>query len=175
MVDTLIFLAFLWFVISVIRNGVNQVKQVKSQVVVPPPDWFATTEQLPESHVRRVGPPPLPGSVQPGGEESTSELMWDEEVAGHDLNLDHAEVVSLERDVPALTLIPRPLPEAPASLEAEVDWGREHERFHQRYVDARPQTQPTVRGLMDDLRDPAGARHAVLLAEILGPPVSMRK
>lgn len=173
--ETLVFLAFVWFVISVIRNGVKEVQQNKSQVVVPPPDWFATVEQLPESHVGRMTPPPLPVSAQPGGEESTSELMWDETAADHDLNLDHAEVVSLEGDVPAMSVAPRPLPEAAASLETEVDWGQEHERFHKRYVDARPQAQPTVHGLMDDLRDPAGARRAVLLAEIMGPPVSMRK
>lgn len=175
MFDTLIFLAFVWFVISVIRNGVKQVQQqTRSQVVVPPPDWFGLAEQ-PESHVRRVaGPGVLPPPL-PGGEESTSELMWDETASGHDLNLDHAEVVSLEHDVPAVSLMPRPLPEAAASLETEVDWGREHERFHQRYVDAPPQAQPTVHRLMDDLRDPASARRAVLLAEIMGPPVSMRR
>jgi hypothetical protein len=30
-------------------------------------------------------------------------------------------------------------------------------------------------GLVDELRDSAGARRAVLMAEILGPPVSMRR
>ena len=60
-------------------------------------------------------------------------------------------------------------------METEVDWNAEHDRFHKRYVDARPESRPAVHGLMDELRDPAGARRAVLLAEILGPPVSMRR
>lgn len=171
MFEFLVFVAFMWFIVSAARNAARQA-QKKSQVVVPPPDWFSLAETMPESHVRRVAGPPLP--VRAGSEESTSELLLDESAGGHDLDLSHAEVVSLEGDARARPLAPRALPAAAASLEAEVvDWETEHQRFHKRYVDARPQAP--VHGLVDELRDPAGARRAVLLAEILGPPVSLRR
>ena len=169
----IIFVAVMWFIVSLVRNAAAQ-QQKKSQVVLPP-DWFGTHDALPESHVRRVGvaAPAVRVPAVPGGEASTSELMLDETAADHDLNLDHAEVVSLEG--PGMSVAPRPLPAAAVSRETEVNWEQEHERFHKRYVDARPQGHTAVHGLVDELRDPAGARRAVLLAEILGPPVSLRR
>ncbi|HEX6039632.1 hypothetical protein [Longimicrobium sp.] len=170
----LIFVAVMWFIISLARNAAKQAQQ-KSQVIVPPPDWFATAEGLPESHVRRLAVPAAVLPPRSGREESTSELLLDETAADHDLDLSHAEVVSLEAAVPRMSVAPRPLPPAAASLETEVDWEQEHQRFHQRYVEGHAQAQAPIHGLMDDLRDPAGARRAVLMAEILGPPVSMRR
>ena len=178
----LIFLVFVFILISVVRSAAAKVQQVK---VVLPPDFFGT-HTLPPEHVRHVGGGTAivsePGMVSapamisaPGlGEESSSELPVDETAGAHDLNLDAAEVVSLEL-VPAMSTAARPIPVRSETLEQEVDWDAEHDRFHKRYVDARAPSAPTARGLLDDLRDPAGARRAVLLAEILGPPISMRR
>lgn len=173
--EFLFIVAFLWFIVAAVRNAARE-QQRKSQVVLPP-DWFNTHEALPETHVRRVAvaAPLVAVPARSRGEASTSELMWDETADDEESDLAHAEVVSLERAVPRASVDPRPLPAAPVTLETEVDWEEEHQRFHTRYVDAPPQARATARGLMDDLRDPAGARHAVLLAEILGPPVSMRR
>ncbi|HWK89790.1 MAG TPA: hypothetical protein VNP72_07335 [Longimicrobium sp.] len=75
----------------------------------------------------------------------------------------------------ALAVAPRPLPAAVASLEQEVDWEVEHERFHKRYVDARAAATPVIHTLLGDLRDdPQALRRAILLAEVLGPPVGDR-
>jgi hypothetical protein len=61
------------------------------------------------------------------------------------------------------------------TLEHEVDWEVEHERFHQRYVDVHSTGSAARHGLLDELRDPAAVRRAVLMAEILGPPKSARR
>lgn len=168
--EFIVFLVFVWILVSAIRNAARK-QQAR---VVPPPDFFGT-HTIPAEHVRYVGPAPAAVRLaRAPTEESSSELLVDETAADHDLNLDHAEVVSLEV-VPAMSVAPRPLPGAAASLETEVDWEAEHERFHRRYVDARQAAPASAHGLMDELRDPAGARRAVLMAEILGPPVSMRR
>ena len=167
----LVFLVVMFIIVQAIRAAARP-KQVQ---VVLPPDFFGT-HTLPPEHVRHVGG--VPAAVLPArvaGEESTSELLWDETAFDHDLDLSHAEVVSLEQGARDRPVTVRPLPGAAASLEAEVDWEAEHQRFHKRYVDVRPAAPPTAHGLLDDLRDPAGARRAVLLAEILGPPVSLRR
>jgi hypothetical protein len=67
----------------------------------------------------------------------------------------------------------RPLPVVAESLEGEVDWTVEHERFHKRYVDVNAPPHHARHGLMDDMRDPAMLRRAMLMAEILGPPVGL--
>lgn len=165
----LVFLVFVFIVISVMRDAAAK-KQAK---IVLPPDFFGT-HTLPPEHVRYLGP--VPAAVLPartGVEESSSELIGDETAFDHDLNLGAAEVVSLEQG--ARSVAPRALPDRSSTMETEVDWNAEHERFHKRYVDVRPENRPAMHGLMDELRDPAGARRAVLLAEILGPPVSMRR
>lgn len=170
----IIFMIVLWIIISVVAQNAAKAKQARAQSQLPP-DFFGTFN-LPPEHVRQVGA--VPAAVLParsGSEESTSELMWDETAADHDLNLDHAEVISLEpTEAPAFSVEARPLPGPARSLETEVDWEVEHERFHKRYVDARAPTLAAAHGLLDDLRDPATARRAVLMAEILGPPVSLR-
>ncbi|HEX6909839.1 MAG TPA: hypothetical protein VF142_05580 [Longimicrobium sp.] len=165
----IIFLVFVWIVVSAIRSAA---RKQQAQVVLPP-DFFGTHD-LPPGHVRHVVSAPAAALGRVPTEESSSELLVDETAAGHDLDLGHAEVVSLEM-VPPMSVAARPLPDAAASLETEVDWEAEHERFHRRYVDVRQAAPSPARGLMDELRDPAGARRAVLMAEILGPPVSMRR
>jgi hypothetical protein len=170
----IVFMIVLWIIISVVAQNANKAKQARAQSQLPP-DFFGTFNVPPE-HVRQVGGAPaavLPARVP--GEESTSELMWDETAADHDLNLDHAEVISLEpTEVADLSVEARPSRGPAQSLETEVDWEAEHERFHKRYVDVRAPTPAAAHGLLDDLRDPAIARRAVLMAEILGPPVSLR-
>jgi hypothetical protein len=170
----LIFLAVVFIIISVIRDAA---KKQQARIVLPP-DFFGT-HNLPPEHVRHVGGGPgmvsAPAMISAGaiGEESSSELPMDETAFAHDLNLDAAEVVSLEQGV--WSVAPRPVPDRSATLETEVNWNTEHERFHKRYVDVKAPALPAAHGLMDELRDPAGARRAVLLAEIMGPPVSMRR
>ena len=169
--EFLVFLFFMWMIVSAIRNAAR--KQREAQIVLPP-DFFGT-HNLPPEHVRHVGP--APAAVLPGRlptEESSSELAVDEAAGGHDLDLGHAEVGSLEA-LHTRAVTPRALPGAAASLETEVDWESAHQRFHQRYVDARPPAASPAHGLMQELRDPAEARRAVLMAEILGPPVSLRR
>jgi hypothetical protein len=51
----------------------------------------------------------------------------------------------------------------------------EHERFHHRYVDRHSAGSAARHGLLDEMRDPGALRRAVLMAEILGPPRSLRK
>jgi hypothetical protein len=167
----IVFMVFVWVIVTVIRNAAKA--QQQKQLMLPP-DFFGT-HNLPPGHVLHVDGTSVMVSVRAPTEESTSELMGDETAYDHDLDLSHAEIVSLEQAVPAMSVAPRPLPADAASLETEVDWESEHERFHKRYVDARPASRAAAHGLLDDLRDPAGARRAVLLAEILGPPVSLRR
>jgi len=166
----IVFLVVLWIVISLVRGTAKKVGEIPTQL---PPDFFGT-HALPPEHVIQLGTPAAVLPAQARGEESTSELMWDDTASDAELNLDHAEVVSLEPAdlgrVPARAALPGPA----VTLEAEVDWEAEHQRFHQRYVDVRPASRAAARGLLDELRDPASTRRAVLMAEILGPPVSMR-
>ena len=162
------------------------------QTVVVPPEHMrqlgATTVVVPPDHVRHIAAPAV--ITPPVGrfavfEESTSELEMDEletdELAG-DTELQlyreaQAEVRSMEpldsREVVLMSTEARPLPAFAQSLEHEVDWTVEHERFHQRYVDRKAPAHHAQRGLMDDMRDPAMLRRAVLMAEILGPPVGL--
>jgi hypothetical protein len=167
----LIFLVFVFIVVSMMRNAAQ--KQAK---IVLPPDFFGT-HNLPPEHVRQVGA--VPAAVLPAraaSEESSSEVMWDEAAGDQELNLDAlAEAATRARPAEGMSVAARPLPAEPATLETEVDWEAEHDRFHRRYVDARAPSLAAAHGLLDELRDPAGARRAVLLAEILGPPVSMRR
>ncbi|HEU0298108.1 MAG TPA: hypothetical protein VFR37_01615, partial [Longimicrobium sp.] len=144
------------------------------QQQLPPPAFFDPS-QVPAEHVIQLG---APASVLLAGshEESSSEQMWDETAGDTELDASGtapAEVVSLEStDV----VIPADAVQGHAvvSLEQEVDWEAEHTRFHQRYVDVHPADRTPAHGLMDELRDPASLRRAVLLAEILGSPKSMR-
>ena len=167
-----VFLVFVF--ISILRRAGEAAKRVKA--TLPPELWDPSA--VPPSHVLRLGDSsaaalPTFGAAHVVEEESSSELMTDETRYDHDLALAE-EGDPLERPLPVLSTAPRPLPEAPATLEHEVDWEQEHEIFHRRYVDARPVAAHTAHGLMDELRDPHAARRAVLLAEILGPPLSMR-
>jgi hypothetical protein len=179
----MIFLVVMFIFITMVRNAAQKVKEAK---IVLPPDFFGT-QNLPPEHVRHVGggaaiesapgmvSAPAMISARAMGEESSSEQLADETAYDHDLNLDHAEVVSLEQPSAGMSVAPRPIPVRPTRMETEVDWTAEHDRFHKRYVDVKAPPQAAAHGLLDALRDPAGARRAVLLAEILGPPVSMRR
>ncbi|HEV2735661.1 MAG TPA: hypothetical protein VGV85_12525, partial [Longimicrobiaceae bacterium] len=109
--------------------------------------------------------------------EGASEEAVDEEdaedeeaiVGDHDLAADSIhtrEAISLE-PVTASEVALRPLPEAPVALDAEVDRGREHLRFHDKYF--KPGSPPPrMDRLADHLRSRAEVRRAILLAEVLG-------
>ena len=164
-----VFLVFV--VISLLRRAGEAAKRARN--ALPPELWDPSA--IPQAHVLRVAGGPadvIPARV--ASEESSSELLADETRYDHDLALAE-EGTPLERAEVVLSTEARPLPEAPVTLEHEVDWEQEHELFHRRYVDARPVEAHTAHGLMDELRDPHAARRAILLAEILGPPLSMRE
>jgi hypothetical protein len=55
-----------------------------------------------------------------------------------------------------------------------VDWNAEHDRFHNRYVDGQPAPAARHPGRLAELRGPGGLRRALIAAEILGPPRSLR-
>ncbi|HEX2078160.1 MAG TPA: hypothetical protein VHG08_10645 [Longimicrobium sp.] len=171
--EFLVLLIFGWVFFSIVRAAARQSQQQQNKL--PPPAFFDPSQVPPEHRMEVVD---TPAAVLPAGasrEESSSEHWWDE-VAG-DTELDAtgaapAEVVSLESTE---VVIPGEVQAPPiVSLEQEVDWEAEHTRFHQRYVDVHPADRTPAHGLMDELRDPATLRRAVLLAEILGPPKSMR-
>jgi hypothetical protein len=175
----LVFLFFVFVFISLIRRGVNAAKTARQIPIVLPPDFFGT-HALPPEHARQltgapgmVSAPPMVSAARMG-EESSSELPTDETAFDHDLNLDAAEVVSLEPVEVGMSVAPRPIPVRDVTLETEVDWEAEHDRFHKRYVDAKAPSLAAAHGLLDELRDPGSARRAVLMAEILGPPISLR-
>lgn len=111
-------------------------------------------------------------------EDAAEEEGADEEggFADHDLAADSIhtrEAISLE-PVTGSEVVLRPLPEAPVGLDtAEVDWSREHVRFHDKYFKPAP-PPPRVDRLADHLRSRAEVRRAILLAEVLGPPRSLR-
>lgn len=165
-----------WIVSGIAGAAKRAAKQM------PGPDVFQTVVVPPE-HVRHIAAPAV--STPSAGrfavfEESTSEFDSDELAGDTELQLDReaqAEVRSLEplnpREVVLTTTEARPLPVRAESLEHEVDWTAEHERFHHRYVDRKAPAHHAQRGLMDDMRDPAMLRRAVLMAEILGPPVGL--
>jgi hypothetical protein len=137
-----------------------------------------------------VAPPQAPlepvralpaGRMQTAMEASSSEGEVDELEGDADLHADEYDhdlaADDEEEEQPVFVLRstdPRPLPEAPQVLETEVDWTAEHERFHRRYVEAAAEVRPAHHGLLEEMRDPAALRRAVLMAEILGPPVSTR-
>lgn len=110
-------------------------------------------------------------------EDAFEEGAEEEGVAGaHDLGADSIhtrEAISLE-PVTAQEGLVRSLPEAPVGLDTvPVDWNREHVRFHDKYFKAAPPPPRTDR-LADHLRSRAEVRRAILLAEVLGPPRSLR-
>ena len=110
-------------------------------------------------------------------EAEDEEEVEDEEaiVGDHDLAADSIhtrEAISLE-PVTASEVALRPLPEAPVALDAEVDRSREHLRFHDKYFKPAP-PPPRLDRLADHLRSRAEVRRAILLAEVLGPPRSLR-
>ncbi len=169
-------LVIFWIVSGIVSAANRAAKKV------PGPDVFQTVVVPPE-HVRHIAAGPTPAPVAGRFavfEESTSELEMDELAGDTELQLyrqAQAEVRSMEplesREVVLTTTEARPLPALAESLEHEVDWTEEHERFHQRYVDRKAPAHHAQRGLMDDMRDPAMLRRAVLMAEILGPPVGL--
>ncbi|WP_420126091.1 hypothetical protein [Longimicrobium sp.] len=174
--EFLVLLFIGWFIWSVVKTA-----QGAKAKQLPPPgeptvtDWYALSQS---EQVRMVGP--APAAVLPArtaAEESSSELLWDE-LAG-DTELDAGgtapvEVVALEV-IEERSVAVRPLPGAAVSLEHEVDWEAEHERFHRKYVDGHSAGSAARHGLLDEMRDPGALRRALLMAEILGPPKSLRK
>ncbi len=156
----------------------------------PPPPYLQA--RLPAS-ARATLPAPAPAGA--GGGWSAGWGQWpegaseeedaaeegggpEEGIAGdHDLDADSIhtrEAVSLE-PVSAAEAAVRPLPEAPVGLDTtEVDWNREHVRFHDKYFKAAP-PPPRPDRLADHLRSRAEVRRAILLAEVLGPPRSLRE
>jgi hypothetical protein len=81
-----------------------------------------------------------------------------------------AETASWEATAKA----PRPEPVRAVLETPEVDWNAEHDRFHRRYVDGQPAPAARHAGTLAELRGRGALRRAVIAAEILGPPRSLR-
>lgn len=168
--EFLILLFIGWVLWSAVANAARnaEAKQL-------PPAALYDPSQVPAEHVLHVGPAPatlLPARVPT--EESSSELLWDELEGDTELNEPGLQVVSLESTA-AMSVEARPMPGEAVTLEQEVDWEHEHELFHRKYVDGHSTGSAARHGLLDEMRDPGALRRAVLMAEILGPPKSLRK
>ncbi|HEX6368241.1 MAG TPA: hypothetical protein VF006_04880 [Longimicrobium sp.] len=170
--ELLVLLFIGWMIWSAVANAA---KNARAKL---PPAALYDPSQVPPEHVLHVaGGPPAVLPARAASEESTSELMWDE-VAG-DTEIDAtgatpAEVVALEA-TEGMSVEARPMPGEAVTLEHEVDWEQEHVLFHRKYVDGHSTGSAARHGLMDEMRDPGALRRAVLMAEILGPPRSLRK
>lgn len=174
--ELLIFLVIGWILWAAVGNAARNAKAKQPPPAVPTlPDWYALAQS---EHVRMVGGA-KPAAVLPArvaSEESSSELMWDELAGDREVDATgatRAEIVSLEST--EVVLPSERVGHGDVTLEREVDWEAEHERFHRRYVDVHSTGSAARHGLLDELRDPAAVRRAVLMAEILGPPKSARR
>ncbi|HEX5725892.1 MAG TPA: hypothetical protein VFX98_10535 [Longimicrobiaceae bacterium] len=149
---------------------------------LPGGEYRTPTGEVVLPRVVVVGAPPQDGRFAGWGawpgEESTSEEVLDE--AEPEEGTAPTESAAATLEVAETDRWQAGLEEIPAghgvvSLEQEtVDWTREHERFHQRYVDAAGTPLPATHGALDVLREPNALRKAVLLAEVLGPPRALR-
>lgn len=173
--EFLVFLFIGWIIWSVVGAAAKAQKARLPPAEPTLPDWYVLAES---EHVRMVGGG-KPAAVLPArtaAEESSSELMWDELAGDSELDATGAtpaEVVSLEST--DVVLPTEAVAVSTETLEHEVDWEAEHELFHRRYVDVHSTGAAARHGLLDELRDPASVRRAVLMAEILGPPKSARR
>jgi hypothetical protein len=171
--EFLVLLFIGWVLWSAVANAAK-----KHQAKLPPPAFWDPSRVPPEHRLQQVVPTPrLVLPVFGDSEESSSELMWDETAGDREVDATGAapaEVVALER-TQGMSVEARPLPAAAVSLEHEVDWDAEHEVFHRKYVDGHSTGSAARHGLLDEMRDHGSLRRAVLMAEILGPPKSLRK
>jgi hypothetical protein len=167
--EFLVLLFIGWMIWSAVGNAA---KNAKAKL---PPAALYDPSQVPPEHLLQVSPAPaalLPARVPT--EESSSELLWDELEGDTELNEPGLQVVSLESTAD-MSVEARPMPGEAVTLEHEVDWEQEHELFHRKYVDGHSTGSAARHGLLDEMRDPGALRRAVLMAEILGPPKSLRK
>jgi hypothetical protein len=168
--EFLVLLFIGWILWSIVGNAARNADAKK----LPPPAFYDPS-QVPPQHVLHVVPAPaalLPARVPT--EESSSELLWDEVEGDTELDEPGLQVVSLESTA-EMSVEARPMPGEAVTLEQEVDWEQEHELFHRKYVDGHSTGSAARHGLLDEMRDPGAVRRAVLMAEILGPPKSLRK
>lgn len=84
-----------------------------------------------------------------------------------------AEPVTLE-PVAVRDVAPRPVPVVVSLEETRVDRKAEHQRFH-RKLSAPARARPRADRLADHLDTRRELRRAVLLAEVMGPPRSLRE
>lgn len=165
-------LLFVGWILWSIVGAAARTADAKNQL--PPPAGYDAS-QVPPEHVLHVVPaPPALLPARGGPEESSSELMWEEVEADSEIDEPGVQVVSLESVAP-MSVEARPLPVEAVTLEREVDWDAEHERFHRLYMAGHSTGSAARHGLLDQMRDPGALRRAVLMAEILGPPKSLRK
>ncbi|MBB4639578.1 hypothetical protein [Longimicrobium terrae] len=169
-----------WLITAAVVFWIFGLIQKASQSRLPPTTYEGfQAEEL----VHRALPA---GRMQLAMEASSSEGEVDELAADTDLTFDDdvddgedatGDLVLFTPRAPVVltTTEARPLPEAARALEAEVDWTAEHERFHRKYVDAPAQAHPPHHALLQELRDPESLRRAILMSEVLGPPVSSRE
>jgi hypothetical protein len=118
--------------------------------------------------------PALPRPAEP-------DPWWEVEDDGTLPQLELPEPVQLATYEPltgALEVPARPLPSLPVALDAEVDRDAEHLRFHTRIDRPRAASvaapSPGAEDAARALRGRAALRRAIIAAEILGPPRSLR-
>ena len=171
--EFLVLLFIGWIIWSAVGNAAKNARAKQL-----PPAAFYDPSQAPPEHLLQVGggpPAVLPARV--ASEESSSELLWDEAASDQEVDATGAapaEVVALEATEERAVVL-RTMPGEAVTLEQEVDWEQEHERFHRKYVDGHSAGSAARHGLLDEMRDRDALRRAVLMAEILGPPKSLRK
>jgi len=150
----------------------------------PPPD---SSLPFPEEEEREGIPFEIPA---PQGGWSSEWETWPEPAEKEPVvvlrkqeaeDIHTAEAVSLE-PVTRVEPLRRPLPAPAVSLDVvEVDRRVEHERFHRKLAPRAPRPPPDLRPsrsqspLRDQLRSRSEVRRAVILAEVLGPPRSLRE
>jgi|GEM_PF-1766056 len=118
----------------------------------------------------------LPAPASP--EESSSETVDLEDGVISMEPVDAAEGASAEpvgtASWEATAKTPRAEPVRAVLETPEVDWNAEHDRFHKRYVDGQPAPAAPHAGTLAELRGRKALRRALIAAEILGPPRSLR-
>jgi hypothetical protein len=176
LIEILLLLAFVFF--PLIQAVLERMGKPRGGPELPPPEHEAEEPPPPVVVAQR----PLPEAA-PDESWSSEWGTWPAESAE---DLAAEEVVTEEQADELIAyqerLTAREIPEAArvtvpvVSMEAlEVDRASEHRRFHQRITQAArvatPQRPSPAGG---GLRNPAELRRAIILAELLGPPQSLR-
>lgn len=187
-IEILVLLAFILF--PVLQALLERAGKGREQDTLPPPEPDVE-EEAPARVVvvERPQPQTARGSSTehwsagwgswPGEEEGEEEIRAIEALSAEEvITEDQAdELIAFQeryaaQQIPEATRVTVPV----VSMEQlRVDRGAEHRRFHDRVAETpRPAPRVAPEPLRRVLRRPAAVEQAILLAEVLGPPRSMR-